>query len=108
MTTCGVRRNRFCNGKDFCPNIFCNQAESRSKYEGPQRIDLAGKFLRGEDGDAIYNFGKQKGQKVKDDPGLAYWMLTKDFSANTLIEAQKILDKLNEDQGDSSFFPADM
>jgi DNA polymerase-3 subunit epsilon len=59
-----------------------------------RRIDLAGKFLRDDDGDAVYNFGKNKGQKVKDDMGLIFWMLNTDFSANTLFHARKIIDAI--------------
>ncbi len=58
------------------------------------RIDLAGKFIRNEQGDAIYNFGKQRGLRVKDDPSLAAWMMGKDFTSNTLMHAQRLLKEL--------------
>lgn len=48
-----------------------------------ERIDLAGKIVKGKDGRPTYNIGKVRGVAVEDDPGFADWMLSKDFSANT-------------------------
>jgi DNA polymerase-3 subunit epsilon len=60
-------------------------------------IDLAGKFGRDEDGDYIYNFGNKKGMKVKDDPSLARWVLTKDFPRDTKVWARRILEEIEEE-----------
>lgn len=57
------------------------------------RVDLAGKLVRDKDGDAVYNFGKLKGQKLKDDPSFAEWMLRKDFTQNTLMHVREELGK---------------
>lgn len=56
-------------------------------------IDMAGKFGRDDDGDFIYNF-KNKGEKVKDNPGLARWMLGKDFTPDTKAWARRILEEI--------------
>ena len=64
-----------------------------SKLDKQPRIDLAGKLLRGEDGHAIYNFGKQKGTAVYLDSSLAEWMLAKDFSENTKRAVRKVLEE---------------
>jgi DNA polymerase-3 subunit epsilon len=53
-----------------------------SRYE--DFMDVHGKIIRGPDGDAVFNFSKVRGVKVKDDPGFARWMMGKDFSENTL------------------------
>jgi DNA polymerase-3 subunit epsilon len=56
------------------------------------RIDLAGKIIKGKDGRPTYTIGKVRGVAVEDDPGFAYWMLGKDFSANTKAVLRKILE----------------
>ncbi len=55
-----------------------------SRREDVDYVDLAGKLYRDADGYVRYAFGKQKGQRLKDDPGFARWMLSKDFSGSTL------------------------
>lgn len=55
------------------------------------RVDLAGKIVRDKDGDPSYAIGKSKGKKVKDDLGFGYWMLDKDFSAQTKLVLEKII-----------------
>lgn len=66
-------------------HLFC-------QYD-PNAVDLAGKITRDEDGDYAYGFGKHKGEKIKDQPGYAIWMLGSNFPANTLDWINKILDK---------------
>lgn len=56
-----------------------------------KRVDLAGKLGRDEHGHLIYNFGKSKGKRVKDDPGFARWMLREDFPAHTKMILQTYL-----------------
>lgn len=56
-----------------------------------ERIDLAGKIVKGKDGRPTYNIGKVRGVAVEDDPGFADWMLGKDFSANTKAALRTIL-----------------
>lgn len=60
------------------------------------RIDLAGKIVRGKDGRPTYNIGKVRGVAVEDDPGFADWMLNKDFSANTKATIRAIFRAIEE------------
>lgn len=57
------------------------------------RVDLAGKVVKNEQGDYLYNFGKHKDQKIVDNPSYAEWMLTQDFSGNTKAVLRKVLKK---------------
>ena len=66
-----------------------------SKYDGERRVDLAGKIVLDKDGDPVYNFGKSKGVKLKEDQGLAHWLLSRDFSAQTKMVVSNILDELS-------------
>ncbi len=59
--------------------------------QGNSVIDYAGKFSRDDDGDIIFTFGKNSGQKVKDNLGMLDWMLSRDFPAHTKYIARKIL-----------------
>jgi DNA polymerase-3 subunit epsilon len=61
-------------------------------------LDLAGKFGRDDEGDYVYNFGNKRGSKVKDDPGLARWVLTKDFPRDTKQWASRILKEIAEER----------
>ncbi len=54
-------------------------------------IDFAGKLAYDDDGDAVYNIGKDKGSKVKFNPGFGEWMLGKDFPRDTKSHLRKIL-----------------
>lgn len=45
------------------------------------RVDWGGKIVRDKDGDYAYNFGTNRGQKVKDNVGYAEWIISKDFPA---------------------------
>lgn len=57
-------------------------------------LDLAGRFMKNEKEQAIFNFGKHKGKLVKDvfkiDPGYYDWMMQGDFS----LQTKKVLTKL--------------
>jgi len=64
--------------------------ERESNYE-EKRVDIAGKIVIGKDGRPAYGFGKQKGVAVMDDTGYALWMLRADFSENTKMHLEKIL-----------------
>ena len=58
------------------------------------RVDWQGKIVYDKDGDYIYNFGASKGQKVKDNPGFAKWVLKKDFPLTLKVLLMGILDEL--------------
>ena len=60
-------------------------------------IDLAGKLVRDKDGHPCYNFGEKKGSRVRDDQGLAYWLLKKDFPADTKRRVQEVLDEIHNE-----------
>lgn len=58
---------------------------------GRKMLDLSGKFVEGEDGVILFNFGKHRGCPAKDHPGFLEWMLYKaDFSSDTTRIAQQI------------------
>ena len=54
-------------------------------------IDLAGKIVRNEKGEAVYSFGKCIGVPVLNDVGFASWMLKNDFSTDTKKVVSDIL-----------------
>jgi hypothetical protein len=55
--------------------------------------DFSGKFIRDKDGLILLNFGKHKGQFAHDHLDFVYWMLGKDFTRDTLLWAQGILEE---------------
>jgi len=57
------------------------------------RVDLAGKIIKNENGDYLYNFGKHQNQKVLENTSYANWMLDNDFSGNTKAVLRMILGK---------------
>lgn len=62
--------------------------------------DLAGKLRYDADGDLCYNFGDNRGKKVRHDRGFAYWMIRKEFPESTLELLRVELDRLAmEDSG---------
>ena len=63
---------------------FCNEG----------RVDLAGKLIRNEKGEVVYNFGKDKGKPVKNFPGFGEWMLKKgSFTENTRACVRELLNE---------------
>lgn len=61
------------------------------------RVDIAGKIGRAKDGDYIFNFGDKKGRRVRDELGLAHWILGKDFPSDTKRHLVRILREIEED-----------
>lgn len=64
------------------------------------RIDLAGKFRRNDDGTICITFGKHAGKSVaelfRSDPGYLDWMVNKTFMpADTKIIAKKLVEKFS-------------
>jgi len=55
------------------------------------RVDLAGKIVRNEARQPVYNFGKAKGVPVVDDAGFGHWILRNQFTSNTKSVVSKIL-----------------
>lgn len=67
---------------------FANDVEVLANFSTQTRnIDLAGRFVKNEKGEAVFNFGKYKGQLVetvlKRDPSYYSWMLQGDFAKDT-------------------------
>lgn len=64
-----------------------------SKFENSNTncFDNDGKIAKSSRGEAIYNFGKNKGIPVLKDVGYAMWMLKQDFSENTKDVIKKII-----------------
>jgi DNA polymerase III subunit epsilon len=64
-------------------SLYCN-------YDNP-RADISGKFTIDEDGDYVFNFGKHKGEKAKNEQGFLQWMIGKDFLPDTKELALKLI-----------------
>ena len=62
-----------------------------------ERIDIAGKLVRDKDGDAAYNFGKEKGVKVRDNLNFASWILRSDFPVDTKNHLRRIQNEIVEE-----------
>lgn len=60
------------------------------------RADLAGKLIIDDDGDYVYNIGKNRGQKVKKDPSFCQWMLNQDFPMTTKTTIVRILKEIQD------------
>jgi len=58
------------------------------------RVDLAGKIIKNEQGEYLFNFGKHKNEKISDNKKYAEWMLTQDFSCNTKAVIKDVLSKI--------------
>lgn len=74
-----------------------DELASFSRFD--DRVDLAGKIVKGKDGRPTYNIGKVRGVAVEDDPSFADWMLSKDFTANTKSVIRTILREIYESEG---------
>jgi DNA polymerase-3 subunit epsilon len=55
------------------------------------RVDWAGKIIKDENGEYVFNFGKVKGCKVKNERGFANWVMDKDFPESFKELLRKIL-----------------
>jgi DNA polymerase-3 subunit epsilon len=65
-----------------------NDVDFLSDFSSVQRnVDLAGRIVRNEKGEEVFNFGKHKGKRVGDvlkaDPSYYDWMMKGDFATNT-------------------------
>ena len=73
-------------GREFALDLGEMADLSRPEWE----VDRAGKFRR-EDGEVVFNFGKFKGQPVRDAPDYVQWMLGSDFDPETKAFCRLIL-----------------
>jgi DNA polymerase-3 subunit epsilon len=62
----------------------------------PRMVDVAGKFVRDDQGRIVFGFGKHRGDPVDAHPDFLYWMLQKDFAPSTLAVARAELDRIHE------------
>ncbi len=56
---------------------------NKSMYElsgSTNLVDFTGKLTRNENGEIVFNFGKNKGKRLKDEKDYCQWMLKSDFS----------------------------
>lgn len=66
---------------------------------GEDVVDFARKLVYDENGDVCYNFGKDKGSRVVDQPSFAHWMLDKDFPEHTKFCLREVLGYPQPDLG---------
>lgn len=86
--------NVFCAQLDRYENVKAMDFDTLSKFSCYDKtiVDFAGTIGIDDDGDYIYNIGKNKGTKIKRDTGFANWMLNQGFTLNTKNCIREILD----------------
>ncbi|MDE6340802.1 MAG: 3'-5' exonuclease [Muribaculaceae bacterium] len=72
-----------------------NDVASLARFSsGGKNVDLAGRMVYNDNGEPIFNFGKNKGKKVKDvvrhEPGFVQWMLQGDFPKETKDQLRRL------------------
>jgi DNA polymerase-3 subunit epsilon len=65
-----------------------NEIDGLHRMSGQNNLaDLAGRFIKNEQEEILFNFGKHKGKTVKqvlkDEPGYYKWMMDGDFAQQT-------------------------
>ncbi len=64
-----------------------NDLEELSRLTSSDLVDLAGRIIRNEKGEEVFNFGKHKNKKVldvlRDEPSYYEWMMNGDFPLDT-------------------------
>jgi DNA polymerase-3 subunit epsilon len=64
-----------------------NDMDELNRLAASDLVDLAGRMIRDNTGQVVFNFGKHKGKKVlmvlKDEPSYYDWMMNGDFSLDT-------------------------
>ena len=83
LATCEVLLSQLDKYHDLEPSVdFLSTLTRRNK-----NIDFAGRIIEDDNGDAIFNFGKHKGKKVKEvltkEKGYYSWMMNSDFPEYT-------------------------
>jgi DNA polymerase-3 subunit epsilon len=53
-------------------------------------VDLAGRFVRNEEGTIVFNFGAHKGKEACTEPDYLKWIINSDFPVDTRMVAKKI------------------
>lgn len=70
-------------------------------FKKEERLDLAGKFIRNEEGIELFNFGKHRGKTVSEgmlDKGYYTWMIgdKSDLSSNSKAVAKRLYDQVQQ------------
>ena len=78
-----------------------NDVEALSKFSAfTNYIDYAGRLIYNDNGDAVFNFGKYKGQLVaetlKRDTGYYSWIMQGDFSLDTKKKLTEIVNRIEK------------
>lgn len=83
----------------YYPDLQVKDATALALYSNYDLVpaDLAHKLAYDKDGELIYNFGKNKGKRVKDDLSYADWMLNRDFPYTTKKVLRDALDAFDEE-----------
>ena len=67
--------------------VIQNDMEALSKLTSTDMVDLAGRVVRNQKNEPVFNFGKHKGKPVltvfKEEPSYYDWMMNGDFSLDT-------------------------
>lgn len=75
------------DGLDRKVGMIKNDMETLAKLTGDDLVDLAGRMIRNDKGEVIFNFGKHKSKLVnkvfKDEPAYYDWMMNGDFPLDT-------------------------
>ncbi len=76
------------------PQLNQNLDEVHKLSGQDKLVDLAGRMVLNEHGEAVFNFGKHKGKTVKSvltsEPGYYQWMMDNDFALDTKRKLTKI------------------
>jgi len=72
-----------------------NDVKALSEFSsGGRNVDLAGRMVYDDNNEPIFNFGKNKGKKVKDvvrhEPGFIQWILQGDFPKETKDQVRRL------------------
>ena len=85
--------------KTFKKNI--DYLSDFSKAGNYNLLDFAGRIAINEDGEAMYNFGKNKGKTIKEisisEPGYYGWMLNADFPLYTKQCLKKEMERIKKE-----------
>jgi DNA polymerase-3 subunit epsilon len=75
------------DGLDRKVGMIKNDMETLAKLVGDDLVDLAGRMIRNDKGEVIFNFGKHKSKLVnkvfKEEPAYYDWMMNGDFPLDT-------------------------
>ena len=80
------------------PDLAEMSAEDLAKFsQHDGMVDYAGKLGLDDAGEVIYRIGKSRGTRVKDDLGMARWILDKDFPEQTKAILRTLMTEADDD-----------